>query len=78
MFLPQMSNVKTPFFQVEISGLTWIGRCFMLEELEKQRKVKGKETMDFDNELKVNKLVTEEETNEFLKLMKHSEYYVVD
>ena len=27
---------------------------------------------------KVNKLVSDEEANEFLKLMKHSEYSVVD
>ena len=34
--------------------------------------------MGFEKELEVNKPVTEEETNEFLKLMKHSEYCVVD
>ena len=34
--------------------------------------------VDLDKELEVNKPVTEEETNEFLKLMKHSEYCIVD
>jgi len=74
------SNVETPLslFQNEISGLTRSGRCFTPEELEKQRKAKGKEVLDLDKELEVNKPVTEEETNEFLKLMKHSEYCIVD
>jgi len=67
-----------PLFQTEISGLTRSGRCFTPEELKKQRKTKGKEAIDFDKELEVNKLVTEEETNEFLKVMKHSEYCIVD
>jgi hypothetical protein len=34
--------------------------------------------VDLNKELEVNKPVTEEETNEFLKLMKHSEYCIVD
>jgi hypothetical protein len=34
--------------------------------------------IDFNKELKVNKLVIEKETNEFLKLMKHNEYCIVD
>jgi len=34
--------------------------------------------LDLDKEHKVNKPVTEEETNEFLKLMKYSEYCTVD
>ena len=34
--------------------------------------------MDFHKELEVNKLVAEEKTNEFLKLMKHNEYCAVD
>jgi len=74
------SNIETPLslFQNEISGLTRSGRCFTSEELEKQRKGKGNEVLDLDKELEVNKPVTEEETNEFLKLMKHSEYYIVD
>jgi hypothetical protein len=74
------SNMETPLplFHTEINGLTQSGRCFTLEELEKQRKAKGKEAMDFDKELEVNKLVIEEEINEFLKLMKHSEYCIVD
>ena len=34
--------------------------------------------LDLDKEFEVNKPVTDEETNEFLELMKHSEYYIVD
>jgi len=74
------SNIETPLslFRNEISGLTRSGRCFTPEELEKQRKAKGKEVWVLDRELEVNKLVTEEKTNEFLKLMKHSEYCIMD
>jgi len=74
------SNIEAPLplFQIEINGLTRSGCCFTLEELEKQRKAKGKELLDLDKEIKVNKPVTEEETNEFLKLMKNSEYCIVD
>ena len=60
------SNDEAPFFQAEIDGLTRSGRCFTPEELEKQRKAKGKEVMGFEKQLEVNKPVTEEETNEFL------------
>ena len=74
------SNIETPLslFQTEINGLTRSGHCFTPEELEKQRKAKGKEVLDLDKEFEVNKPVTEEETNEILKLMKHSEYCIVD
>lgn len=34
--------------------------------------------IDFNKELKVNKLVIEKETNKFFKLMKHNEYCIVD
>jgi len=51
------------------------GVLFTLEELKKQRKAKGREVVDLLEE--VNNPVIEEETNEFLKLMKHSEYSVV-
>jgi hypothetical protein len=70
------STQQLPIFQTEIGGLTRSGRCFTLEELEKQRKAKGKEGVDVTE--KINKPVTEEETNEFLKLMKHGEYSVVE
>jgi len=70
------STQQPPVFQAKIGGLTRSGRCFTLEELEKQRKDKGKEGVDVTEE--INKPVTEEETNEFLKLMKHSEYSVVE
>ncbi|XP_034906448.2 uncharacterized protein [Populus alba] len=74
------SNVEAPLplFRTEISGLTRSGRCYTPEELERQRKAKGKEVLNLDKEFEVNKPVTEEETNEFLKLMKHSEYNIVD
>jgi hypothetical protein len=70
-------NVETPLplFQTEISGLTRSGRCFAPKEL---RKANGKEVVDLGKELDVNKPVTEEESNEFLKLIKHSEYCIVD
>jgi len=71
------SNIQAPLplFQTEISGLTWSGRCFTPEEL---RKAKGKEVVDLDKALEVNRPVTEDESNEFLKLIKHSEYCIVD
>jgi hypothetical protein len=47
-----------------------------LKELEKQRKAKGKEVVDLTKE--VNKPITKEKTIEFLKLMKHNEYCVVE
>jgi hypothetical protein len=56
----------TSIFQVEVGGLTRSGRCFTLEKLETQKKAKGKEMVDLT------------ETNEFLKLMKHNEYNVVE
>jgi len=65
-----------PVFQAEVRGLTRSGRCFTLKELEKQNKAKGKEMVDLMEE--VNKPITEEETNELLKLIKHSEYNVVE
>jgi hypothetical protein len=34
--------------------------------------------VDLNKELEVNKPVTEEESNEFLKLIKHIEYCIVD
>ena len=71
------SNIRAPLplFQTEISGLTRSGRCFTPEEW---RKEKGKEVVDLDKAPEVNKPVTEEESNEFLKLIKHSEYCIVD
>jgi len=71
------SNIQAPLslFQTKISGLTRSGRYFTLEEL---RKAKGKEVVDLDKTLEVNKQVTEEESNEFLKSIKHNKYYIVD
>jgi len=67
------STQQPPVFQAKIGGLTRSGRCFTPEKLEKQRK--AKEVVDVTRE--INKLVTKKETNEFLKLMKHSEYSVI-
>ena len=74
------SNIKTPLllFRTKISGLTWSGRCFTPKEIEKQRKATGGEVLDLDKEFEVNKPVIKEETIEFLKLMKHSEYCIMD
>ena len=60
-------------FILEIGGLIRSGKCFTLEEL---KKINGKEVIDISEE--INKLVTEEETTEFLKLMKHNEYSIVE
>ena len=65
-------------FQIEIDGLTWSSRCFTLEELERQRKAKDKEVVDAIKDMKINKLMSEEEAGEFLKLMKYGEYSVVE
>lgn len=51
------------------------GKCFTLKELEK-KKAQGNEVVDLSEE--VNKIVTKDETNEFLELMKYSEYNVVE
>ncbi|KAL3570669.1 hypothetical protein D5086_027918 [Populus alba] len=73
-------NIKnpTPIFHPEIGGLTRSGRCFTPEELERQRKAKGKEIVDAFKGMEVNKPISEDESNDFLKLMKHSKYSVVD
>jgi len=71
-------NIKspTPIFHTEISGLTQSGRCFTPEELERQRKAKGKEIVDAFKGMEVNKPISEDESNEFLKLIKQNEYSV--
>ena len=48
----------------------------MYEELRKAKK--GKEVISFDKEHEVNKPMVKEESNEFLKLIKHNEYCIVD
>ena len=45
------STQQPPVFQAEIRGLTRSGRCFTLEELEKQRKTKGKEGVGVTKEI---------------------------
>jgi predicted NACHT family NTPase len=50
----------------------------MSEELERQRKANGKKVVDAIKDMEINKPVGEEEANEFLKLMKHSEYSMVE
>jgi hypothetical protein len=67
-----------PFTAPEIGGLTRSGRCFTSEELENHRKAKGKNMVELAKTDEVNKPVSDEEANEFLKLMRHSEYSVVD
>ena len=71
------SNIRAPLplFQTKISGLTRSGYCFTSKEL---RKAKSKEMVDQDKALEVNKPVMEEESIEFLKLIKHNEYCIVD
>jgi hypothetical protein len=39
---------------------------------------KRQKMIDLNKELKVNKPMTEEESNEFLKLISHNEYCIVD
>jgi len=48
--------------------LTWRG--FIPEELERKQKSKGKEVVYAIKDMEINKLVSEEEDNKFLKLMK--------
>ena len=73
-------NVEGPtlVFQTEIDGLTRCGKCFTSEELEKQWIVKGKEVVDAIKGMEVNKFVSEEEAGEFLKLMKRSQYSMIE
>jgi hypothetical protein len=75
MGIPFRSYNQCLFFKQKVGGLTRNGSCFTLKELKKQRKAKGKKVVDLLEE--VNNPVIEEETNEFLKLMKHSEYSVI-
>jgi hypothetical protein len=72
------STNPTPVFHAEIGGLTRSGRCFTPEELENHKKAKGKDMVELTKTYEVNKPVSDEEANEFLKLMKHNEYNVVD
>jgi len=70
--------VPAPVFHAEIGGLTRSGRCFTLEELENQRKAKGKDVAYLTRTYKVNRPVSNEEAIDFLKLMKHREYSIID
>jgi hypothetical protein len=67
-----------PVFHAEIGGLTRSGRCFTPEELENHRKAKGNNMVELAKTDEINKPVSDEEANEFLKLMRHNEYSVVD
>jgi hypothetical protein len=58
--------------------LTRSERCFTLEELENQRKAKGKDVAYLTKTDEVNRLVGKEEAIDFLKLMKHTEYSIMD
>lgn len=68
------SSQPTPIFQEKVGGLTRSWRCCISKELEKHRKDRGKEVVNLLEE--VNTHVTEEETNKFMKLVKHSEYNI--
>jgi len=67
-----------PVFQVELNDLTRSGRCFTPKKIEKQRKAKRKDVVELTKNDEVNKLVGKEKTIKLLKLMKHSEYSIVD
>ena len=55
-----------------LSGLTRSGRCYTLEEIEKRRKEIGKSTTK-----PVRNRVITEEAEEFLKIIRNSEYSVI-
>jgi len=57
-----------------LNRLTRSGRCFTPEELERQRKAKDKEVVYAIKGMEVNKPISEEEVDKFLKLMKHNKY----
>ena len=61
------SNVSSNLF-----GLTRSDRCYTLEELEKRRKKIGKGAVEL-----VRNRVTTEEAEEFLKVIRNSEYIVI-
>jgi arginase family enzyme len=65
-------------FYTEIGGLTRNKRCFTLKELERQRKAKGKDIIELAKNDDVNKQVSDEKAAKFFKIIKHSEYSVVD
>jgi hypothetical protein len=58
--------------------LTENDKCFTPEELERQRKAKDREVINGVKGMKVKKRISEEEAGEFLKLIKHNEYIVVE
>jgi hypothetical protein len=66
----------TPYFHAEIGGLTRSGRCFTPEELRNHSQSFNVVEIVMMDE--VNKLVSDAKAIEFLKLMKHSKYDVVD
>jgi arginase family enzyme len=65
-------------FYTEIGGLTRNERCFTFKELERQRKAKGKDIIELAKNDDVNKQVSDEKATKFFKIIKHSEYSVVD
>ena len=73
-----LTMIPAPVFHAEIRGLTRSERCFTLEELENQRKAKGKDVAYLTKTDEVNRLVGKEEAIDFLKLMKHIEYSIMD
>jgi hypothetical protein len=71
-------KVHALLFQNDIDGLTRSGRCFTPKKLKRQWKAKGKEVIDTIKDMEINKPMCVEEAGEFLKLMKHNEYSVVE
>lgn len=53
-------------------------RCFILKKFKNQRIVKRKAAKELAKKDEVNKYINDEEASEFLKLMKYSDYSIVD
>jgi hypothetical protein len=62
----------------KVDGLTQSERCFTPEELERKIKSKWKDVVELAKNDEVNKLKSEEDIMKFFKLMKHSEYNIID
>jgi hypothetical protein len=62
--------------------MTRTGRCYISDEVEKQRLAKGKEPLAPEEakgkEQEVNKPITEDDAAEFLRIMKRSEFNIIE
>jgi uncharacterized protein YktA (UPF0223 family) len=65
-------------FHAKIGRLSRDGRCLAPEELVNHSKIKRKEMMDLLKTYEIIKPLSEEKATDFLKLMKYSEYSIVD